>query len=1104
MTTDSEGKQKPSSEDRKLVTVLFADLVDSTGLGETLDIEPLRALLTDYFGAMSDVVQALGGSVEKYIGDAVVAIFGVPTTHEDDAARAVRAAADMHRRVEEINPGLKERYGVELSMRVGINTGEVLTSDDTTVLAGDVFNVAARLEGHAEPGSTVVGQRTRDAASSFFEFDSLGDIEIRGKAEPQEVWKAGEPLTSQRQSTDSTMVGREAELAMLGALMDQAISGGRPKLVVLLGEAGIGKTRLAGEFLSGVPHKARALVGRCLPYGEGITFWPLREVLWESAGITLDDHADEAGSKLAGLIADLPAESVPDGDWLANALAITAGIALRDNPINKLSPQSAVEELQLAWPTFASALAAEQPTVLLFEDIHWAERPLLEMLEQLALRAVGPLLILATARPVFMEQQAGWGARALPSQISLGPLTDASFGQLAEQLLPMSDEEHRLRLLGSAGGNPFFAEELARYATDEGLTDIAVRTGSVPDAARSLLAARIDQLVPIDREVLQSAAVVGETFWPTPLERIRGSEVTGSLATLERGGFVITRPDTSWPGQREMAFRHGLMRDVAYQSIPRRRLAAMHATVADWTDEVAADRREEFVEVLAHHYGVAAQPDIAQLAWVDDPERGNEIRGRAFQALIEAGKGARGRFSIEQAVSYADRAFALAATDQDRFSALLLKAASFHAAAQADEAWPVYVDAIAAARESGNEELVSTAVTEATLLSSRYGGAFSTEDWKPEAVGEVQRRLDEIGEDEETLELAALLIGRSLWGRRSLFESSPQEVREDAEHAIAISERLESDKLLSHALDAYEMCLREEGYCELGDLADRMVGLGSTMVDRREAHEMLVTAAFSLAEIGRYEDSRRIGEIVVADAMSMGVHQRIHGIGASTNFMMPNGQFFEILARTEPLPQYIADDGGLICDFGGSGMVSRTLALFERNLQEQGMKNLKLFQSGLPNVRRVPNVELQMVERVRPFIDVELALQLLDNTGELSAAAHQIYRVRARIPLAVIQGEWDEVERLIQKAEELVVPACAPMLAAIVGWAAGIRDNAEDQVREALADMMEPYTAARLAVDFFTLVPGPHDIDFVAETTSALTEMGALASLSQLGAATGS
>lgn len=1098
-TSRHQSQADPPHEARKLVTVLFSDLEGSTQLGELLDIEPLRALLTEYFDAMAAVVDEWGGLVEKYIGDAVVAVFGVPTTHEDDAVRALRAGLEMQDRLAEINPTLKDRYGVELVMRIGVNTGEVLASTDTdAVLAGDVFNVAARLEGVAEPGTVVVGERTYHATESSFEFASLGELALRGKSEPQAVWQvAGRRLGIER-SFETEMVGRTAELGMLDALMEQAISGGGPRLVTIVGDTGIGKSRLVREFVSQEAGRVRSLLGRCLAYGHGITFWPLREVLWESAGITMDDTSEAAASKVRSLVNTLAGGSVVDSQWLAFALATTAGISMPNNPFDSLSPESAGEELQLAWPTFASALASDQPTVLVIEDIHWAERPLLDMIEQLALRTLGPLLIVATARPEFMDQEAGWGARAIPSQISLGPLIAVSFGQLMEQLLPDLDDDLRHRLLDAAGGNPFFAEEISRHTLDVGWERAVSGPVFVPDNARAILAARIDQLDAIDREVLQDAAVIGEVFWPTPLEQIRDEDVGASLGTLERSGFITTRPMTSLPGQREMAFRHGLMRDVAYQSISRRRLAPTHAAVAEWTEALASDRREEFIEVVAHHYAAAAQPETAGLAWQDDPQRREKVRAKAVEALVEAGDGARRRFSIDQAVEYADRALALVSPDRERISALELKAASYHAAARVDEAWPVYVEAIAAARGVGDEADISRLITEATLLWARYGGAFTREDWKPAAVDVVRTRLAEIGEEEESLELAALLTGRSVWGRRELFERTTGEVKADAERAISISEKLGSQELLSHALDAYEMCLREEGFCELGDLADRMVKLGSEMLDRRQAHEMLITSAIALTEVGRYDDSREVGTMAHADAQAMGVHQRIHGTRALTGYMVPNGMFAEVLEASEGLLELITEDGGSVCDFGGGAVLGRALALFERGRTQEGAQAVEFFQGALPDVKRIPIVELQLIERVRPFVGLEHAERLLNEVHLPSAPVHHVYSIRARLPMAVLRADWSEAEKLMAEARGLAEPSCAPQMLAFTDWAESVRNGSVQRAQAALAELNEPYTAARLAVDFLGTIPASEGRDFRASTEKALESMGAHATLAQL------
>ncbi len=1099
-TTGQGSGEGPLLEARKLVTVLFCDLEGSTQLGELLDIEQLRALLLEYFGAMAAVVDEWGGSVEKYIGDAILAVFGVPTAHEDDAARALRAGLDMHDRLAEINPSLKDRYGVELSMSIGVNTGEVLSSADAdSVVGGDVFNVAARLEGVAESGTVVLSERTHHAIEGSFEFAFLGEFALKGKSESERVWRVLKPHFGVERPFETELVGRVAELRMLDALLEQAIGGGSPRLVIIVGETGIGKSRLVREFVSNSSGQVTTLLGRCLPYGHGITFWPLREVLWESAEIAMDDTSETAASKLLSLVNNLPEGSVGDPQQLAYALAATAGIAMTDNPIDRLSPESAGEEMQLAWPTFASALASNQPTVLLIEDIHWAERPLLDMIELLALRALGPLLIVATARPEFMEQERGWGARAIPSQISLGPLFEDSLGQLMVQLLPDLDDDMRHRLLDSAGGNPFFAEELARHAVDGGLEEALSGRVSVPDTARAVLAARIDQLGTVDREVLQDAAVIGEVFWPAPLEQIRGGEEVGSsLATLERRGFIVTRPTTSLPGQPEMAFRHSLMRDVAYQSISRRRLAPTHAAVAEWTEALAADRRDEFVEVLAHHYESAARPETVGLGWQDDPPRGDRIRAKAIETLVEAGHAARRLFSIDQAVEYVDRALALAATDHEQLAGLELKAASFHAAARVDEAWPVYEQAIAVARSLEDDAEISRVITDATLLWVRYTGAFTTEDWQSGAVEVVETRLEEIGEKEETLELAALLLGRSRSQQFQFFEGTREEAKADVERALLISENLHSEKLLSHALDAYEASVSDEGLCELGDLADRMVKLASEMADGRQAHEMLITSAVALTEIGRYEDSREVGAVAHGDAEAMGVHPHIHGIRALTVHMVPNGMFPAIIEASEDVLGLIAEDGGLACDFGRGAVGSRALALFEQGRTQDGVETVEFYKGAVPDQDQLPLDEIQLVERIRPFIGLTRAEHLLRNVGDLSVPIRHLYFIRARLPMAVLRADWAEAEKLITQARELAEPCCAPQMLAFADWAESVRDGSVSKVKTALETLGEPYTAARLAVDFLETISESGAEEFRAATENTLSSMGAEATLAEL------
>ena len=595
-------------EERKLVTVLFADLTGSTALGEQLDPERLRTLLSEYFAAMASVVESRGGVVEKFIGDAVMAVFGVPTANEDDAERAVRAALEMQDRLEELNVEIAERHRVRLAIRVGVNSGEVIagTGSNQVMVTGDVVNVAARLQQTAEPGEVVMGERTYLATRGAFATEALEGKVLKGKSLPVRSWRAVGTAGPERRrgvpGTSSRVVGREHELALLATLYRGTVQEARPALVTILGQAGIGKSRLTEEFVAHAragPSPVFVCRGRCLSYGEGITYWPLREILWSAADILLGDSAEVAIEKLKALIRSgfegVPAE--PDEpDRVLYALATTAGIVLPANPLDEMSPESIGEELGLAWPRFLSALATRGTTLVVIEDLHRGEPPLLDMIEHLVSRSSGPVFIVGTGRPELAEMRAGWSARPGMSQMTLEPLSDSHVEQLLHELLPRVNSGLRQRILAAAEGNPLFAEEIVAHLLDlavlgrtpDGIVEVSPdATVTIPDTVRSLLAARVDALPAEEKRVLQDAAVVGRVFWAAMLEAMRGDQVRPALRVLEDKGFVVTRPTTSLPGQTELAFHHGLIREVAYESIPKGRRAAAHADVGRWIEETS-------------------------------------------------------------------------------------------------------------------------------------------------------------------------------------------------------------------------------------------------------------------------------------------------------------------------------------------------------------------------------------------------------------------------------------------------------------------------------------------------------------------------------------
>lgn len=645
------------AEERKVVTVLFADLVGSTALAEGRDPERVARILGRYAAAMRDALEPWGGTVEKYIGDAVVAAFGVPAVREDDASRALHAALGMMGRLETLNDDLEREHGVRLALRIGVNTGDVLAATagrlDQRFLAGDAVNVAARLQQAADPGAILVAERTADATARSFRFDQPRHLELKGKSVPMSarrlIGASAEAAVSG--NLQAPLLGRDRELRALHELLDDAISSGSPRLGLVFGPAGMGKSRLMREFLDEAAARVaglRVLRGRCRSTGQGITYWALGEIVREACRISLDDPPEDARDKLERTVASLferaPVEPGA-GDAVTHALATTAGIGLPDNPLDHIRPIAVADALGRAWASFATAEARRAPTALFVEDLHWADAPLLATLERIAGRSDGPLLVLATARPEFIEDHPGFGlAREDATSLSLRPLDEGDEERLVEGLLgwPNVPADLGRALVDRAEGNPFFLEQLVGSLIDFG---ILTRDGdgwratsgpipdALPDSIQGVLAARIDRLGGPEKLVLQEAAVVGRTFWPQAIGMSLDDDVIlPALDGLEAKGFVLARPSSTMAGQREYVFKHALVRDVAYAGIPLARRARSHARVAVWLEGLTGQGDESVVELVAYHYRAALLGEGSDLAWARDPEARAEIRDRGFVA----------------------------------------------------------------------------------------------------------------------------------------------------------------------------------------------------------------------------------------------------------------------------------------------------------------------------------------------------------------------------------------------------------------------------------------------------------------------------------------
>jgi class 3 adenylate cyclase/tetratricopeptide (TPR) repeat protein len=1113
-------------EERKLVTVLFADLTGSTALGEQLDPERLRALLREYFSAMASTIERWGGTVEKFIGDAVMAVFGIPQMHEDDAERALRAALDMQVSLEEMNPQILERHGVRLSMRVGVNTGEVIAGagGDQLMVTGDAVNVAARLQQTAEPGQVAAGERTYLATRGALVFEPLRERTLKGKAASVPAWRLVEPGELVRPrgvpGLVTRVVGRHRELELLESLYTAAVEEGRPRLVTIRGEAGVGKTRLTEEFLSWA-RSASVYRGRCLPYGQGISYWALREMLWALAGIVFGDSGTVAGEKLRKLVVGAfeGSDAEPeDIERVTYALAITAGISLEGNPLNRMSPESVGEELGLAWPRFLSALAADGPVVVVVEDLHWAEPPLLDMIEHLVSRAAGPILVVATARHEFAELRPGWSERRAMSLLGLEALTEAQAEELVHELLPSVGEALRRMVLEAAEGNPFFAEEIVRHLIDRGVLmrrDSEVVESSrppdlaIPDTIRALLATRIDGLPAGEKRALQDASVVGRIFWAAALERMRpDAPVRAALRALEDRGLIVARPASELAGQTAFGFNHGLTREVAYTSIPRARRARAHADVARWTEELAGGRRGEFVELVAHHYEQAARPEDVDLAWPDDPARREEVRSKAVATLLEAGEAARTRFAIDQAIGFAERALALSPTDGERLQALGLQARAGHAGVRVVQALPWYLEALDLAERIGDREALHRLSAHATLMWSRYGGAFPNEDWKPQAVEIVRRALEEFGDDADTFETGALLVGRAglrYWGMTP--RPPRDEARRDMERAIEIAERLDSPYLLSYGLDALVALVVEDGFCGSADLGERTLAVAGRILDRVEAHEMLVTSARCFEDAGRFEEAIQVAREAAVRAASLSPHHRVHAAFVEANHLLPTGRLRELLEATGEVPGLVEEEGGHTCGLGSQALAAYALALFESGDGAAATRAVGLLDQTEVSVQPVPYAHYRVIDVIRPIVGREDAAERLEKAGSPKDLESGVWRLRAALSIHALGGDPATWEPLAAEARELGRSACAPFLGWIADWGDAVllarRGRSRDAVQVA-KDALSPleafgdrYAAARLMVDLMPFLQEQDVASSAADVVPRLEDMGASTSAAE-------
>ncbi|MGH2986014.1 MAG: AAA family ATPase, partial [Solirubrobacterales bacterium] len=655
--------EEPPPEERRKATVIFADLSGYTAVSERLDPERMKSLVDRALRRLGEEVERHGGTIDKYIGDNVMGVFGAPLSHEDDPERAVRAGLAMQAAMAEINERIAADVGASFALRVGINSGDVLAGrvgDGYTVI-GDPVNVAARLQAAAAPGTVIVGATTHRLTRAAIEYVELQPLELKGKSEPVPAWEAVRAVVrgAARPARSSTpLVGREDESDLMLSLFEQVVSEQRPHLVTVLGQAGVGKSRLLRELTLRVGERERPVavrLGSCPAYGAGLAYWALGEVVRGTFDIVDTDDVSAAWRKLNRGIADLVTESETEepAERIATALGRPLGIdpPTRDGPdsAEHEDPQQTRDRLFSAVRTLVEAAGRREPMIFAVEDIHWADEGMLDLIEYLARWTRAPVLLLCLARDELLDRRPGWGGgRINATRMTLEPLPHAQARALVTTLMPgagggLAGNDLVDQVAERSGGNPLFAEEMVNRIAEGGAAD----TESLPETVHSVLAARLDSLPRDERRVLQAASVVGNTFWEGSVDPGDASiELDAALAALQEKDLVVSTAGSRLAGQREYAFKHVLIRDVAYSTLPKAVRARRHAEVGSFISARAADRSEGVIAMVAEHYGRAASLGAATDLEPGELER---IEARALEALEAAGDASAGLYSNREA-----------------------------------------------------------------------------------------------------------------------------------------------------------------------------------------------------------------------------------------------------------------------------------------------------------------------------------------------------------------------------------------------------------------------------------------------------------------------
>jgi class 3 adenylate cyclase/tetratricopeptide (TPR) repeat protein len=893
----------PPRELRKTVTVVFCDVTGSTTLGERLDPESLRRVMGRYFDEMGAALERHGGTVEKFIGDAVVAVFGIPAVHEDDALRAVRAAAEMRRERDRLNEELERTWGVRIQARIGVNTGEVVAGDSSAgerFATGDTMNVAARLEQAATGGEILIGEETFRLVRDAVRVEPVELLALKGKSErvpayrlvDVDLWVAG-----YTRRLDSPLVGRADELDQLRAEYEAVLESPHARLVTVLGAAGLGKSRLTNELASGLDG-TRVLRGRCLSYGEGVGFWPVLEIVRDAAGITETDSVEEARARITALLPDGPEATLV----AERALAATAIGGTTAGP----------EETFWGVRKLLESIAEQTPLVIVVDDCHWAATAMLDLLEYIAAwSTTAPILLLCLARPELLDVRPTW-----TPTIVLRPLGDRESSELLERLV---DDEplaptRRARVLELAEGNPLFLEQLVALMRDAG-DDL-----HIPPSIQALLAARLDRLTHDEREAVERGAVEGKVFHRGAVQHLTPeparNQVPGSLLTLVRKDLI--GPDRAlFPGDDAFRFRNMVVRDVAYESTPKQLRAELHERFADWLARVASSDVQELDEIVAYHLD-RAHGYLEELGPANEHARG--LGERAAELYARTGRAALARGDIGAARQLLQRAAALFPEEEPRRADVLPELGfALREAGEFAEALAVLDEGRAAA----DPRVAARAEVEHSLTRLQTDPYGATD----EALAVAERVipvLDRLGDDR------GLAKAWKLLAMRQWFACNAEAAGKAIEHAIPHAERAGDRAEVVDAL-GFAAWVAAIGYAPLPEALARCDELAELAAGEPSALTSLFGARANLAAMaGDFDAAREYAEEAQRLFGELGMRLAGHA------FSMTRGRIELMAGRPDEAERLVRPSAEALEALGEVSYLSTVLTVLAEAVYDQG------------------------------------------------------------------------------------------------------------------------------------------------------------------------